>query len=103
MQEGGGGGGFRLDAELRLTVETMDAMFYENIAQRKKVNDEQEGPQDRALGHSTADWGGLGLVENQSFCCLYQQKSDSCDMVSISVVYISLTITWINKKFNKHL
>ncbi len=40
----------------------MNSMFSEDIAEREKVDDKKEGPQDRALGHTTVDRGRLGLV-----------------------------------------
>lgn len=39
----------------------VDAEFPENVAQGEKVNYEEEGSQDRALGHTTFNWGCLGL------------------------------------------
>ena len=38
----------------------MDVVFAEDIAKRKEVDDEEKGPQDRALGHSSGDRGQVG-------------------------------------------
>lgn len=38
-----------------------DIEFAEDIAKGKEVDDEEKGPQDRALGHTRSDRGGLGF------------------------------------------
>lgn len=37
----------------------VDTIFTENIAEGEEIDDEEEGPQDRALGHTRSDGGGL--------------------------------------------
>lgn len=39
----------------------IDIEFTENIAEGKKVDDKEKGPQDRALGHTCSDWGWSGF------------------------------------------
>ena len=34
--------------------------FPENVTKRQKINNEQEGAKDRALGNTTRDWRGAG-------------------------------------------
>ena len=38
----------------------VDVVFAENIAKGKEVDDEEKGPQDGALGHTSGDGGRVG-------------------------------------------
>ena len=38
----------------------MDVVFAEDIAKGKEIDDEEKGPQDRALGHTSGDGGRVG-------------------------------------------
>lgn len=38
----------------------VNVIFVENINNEKEANDEEKGPQDRALGHTTGNKGWLG-------------------------------------------
>ena len=38
----------------------VDVEFAEDIAKGKEIGNEERGPQDRALGHTRRDRGGLG-------------------------------------------
>ena len=66
ISRGGGresGRGFGGEVELgviSITVE-VNVKFVEDIAEGKEVDDEEEGPQDRALGHTSSDGGGDGF------------------------------------------
>ncbi len=39
----------------------MNVKFTENGAKGEEIGDEEKGPQDRALGHTCSDWGGVRL------------------------------------------
>lgn len=47
---------------IRIVVKT-DVEFTEVMAEGEEVDDEEEGPQDGALGHTGGDWGGVGHKE----------------------------------------
>lgn len=49
-------------AIIRIVVKT-DVEFTEDMAEGEEVGDEEEGPQDGALGHTGGDWGGDGHKE----------------------------------------
>lgn len=39
----------------------LNVEFTENGAKGEEISDEEEGAQDRALGHTCSDWGGVGF------------------------------------------
>ena len=44
--------------------------FLENVTKRQKINNEQEGAKDKALGNTTRDWKGAGsqVLELNKLC-----------------------------------
>lgn len=48
----------RRGSVIREAVE-MNIEFMEDVTKREEVGDEEEGPQDGALGHTCSDWSGF--------------------------------------------
>ena len=56
---GGSQAQWRCGAGCQVAVE-LNVVFREDVVKRKDVNDEEQGPQDRAMGFSCGDWEMIG-------------------------------------------